>query len=68
MTPKQYRAALAALDLSQERAALLFGYGKRVGQQWAALSGYGPPSAVAILVRLIRSGKVTAEDIKAARK
>jgi hypothetical protein len=36
MTPKQWRALIARLDLSQVRAAELFGYGPRTGQRWAS--------------------------------
>jgi hypothetical protein len=35
MTPTQYKAAIAAVGLSQERAGIFFGYSKRPGQSWA---------------------------------
>ena len=64
MTPKQYRAAIERLGLSQERAGELLGASKRSGQNWAAK---GPPPAEAILIKLMLAGKITQEDIEASR-
>ena len=47
MTAAEYRAAIAALGLTQESAAALFGAVGRTGQRWARS---GPPLAVAMLL------------------
>jgi hypothetical protein len=60
MTPKQYRAAIERLGLSQEGAGVLFGVTKRTGQNWVA---NGPPPPVAILIRLMLAGKITETDV-----
>lgn len=65
MTPRQYRAAIARLGLSQEAAGELLGASGRSGQNWAAK---GPPPAEAILLRLMLAGKITQEDVEGARK
>jgi hypothetical protein len=64
MTAKQYRTAIQKLDLSQVRAAELFGASGRSGQNWAYK---GPPEPVAILIRLMLAGKISADDIAAIR-
>lgn len=51
MTPKQYKAAIEALGLSQERAADWLGIGRRTSQGYAI--GETPvPEPVAKLLRL----------------
>jgi hypothetical protein len=50
MTPLEYRAAIAALSLTQGRAATMFGVSLRAGQNWARR---GPPVAVAVALWLI---------------
>jgi hypothetical protein len=62
MTPNQYRAAIAALGLSQERAGVWLGVGKRTSQGWA-LGEYPVPEPVAILLRLVTKLKLTPEDV-----
>lgn len=52
MTPKQYRAAIAQLELSQVRAAKFLGVSGRTSQNWAL--GTRPiPVATAKLLRLM---------------
>lgn len=65
MTPRQYRAALEQLGLSQEAAGELFGASRRTGQNWAAK---GPPAAEAILTRLLLAGVITRENIEQAKR
>lgn len=66
MTAKQYRAALKALELSQRGAARLFKAGERTSRAWA-LGEREVPEAIAILLRLMVAGKVTADDVEKAR-
>lgn len=65
MTPKQFRAALDRLDLSQVGAARLFKADGRTARRWAS-GERSIPEAVAILLRLMLRGKITAADIEAA--
>lgn len=67
MTPKQYRAALAASDLSQEGAADLLGIGRRTSQGYA-LGETKIPGPIAILARLLEVGRITADDIEATKR
>ncbi len=63
----QLRRALERLELSQTGAARLFGVTDRTVRTWA--SGQGRiPESIAILLRLMLQGKVTAEDIEGASK
>lgn len=67
MTATQFRAALSRLDLSQIGAARMVGADPRTARRWAL--GERPiPECVAILLRLMLSGKITADDIERARK
>jgi hypothetical protein len=50
MTPAEYRAAIAALGMSQARAARFFEAGPASGPRWAR---NGPPAAVAMMLRLM---------------
>jgi hypothetical protein len=63
MTPNQYRTAIAALGLSQERAGVWLGVGKRTSQGWA-LGEYPVPEPVAMLLRLVTKLKLTPEEVK----
>lgn len=65
MTPRQYRAALGQLGLSQQAAGKLFGASGRSGQNWVVK---GPPTMVAILIRLLLEGVITQEQIEHARR
>lgn len=61
MTPTQYKAAIKALGLSQERAGDWLGVSARTGQNYAAK---GPPEPVAKLLRLMIKLKLKPEDVK----
>jgi hypothetical protein len=63
MTPSQYKAAIAALGLSQERAGDWLGVGRRTSQGWA-LGEYPVPEPVAKLLRLCVKMKLDPEDVK----
>jgi hypothetical protein len=62
MTPTQYRTAIAALGLSQERAGLWLGIGKRTSQGYA-LGEYPVPGPTAKLLRLMVKLKLDPEDV-----
>ncbi len=62
MTPKQYKAAIKALDLSQERAGDWLGIGRRTSQGYA-LGEYPVPEPVAKLLRLCVRLKLKPEDV-----
>jgi transcriptional regulator with XRE-family HTH domain len=66
MTATQFREALERLGLSQIGAARLFGADARTARRWA-LGEVGVPPTVAILLRLMLRGKVTAAEIAAAQ-
>ena len=63
MNPRQYRAALATLDISQVKAAHLLGVDPRTSRAWALDQSKIPP-AVAILLRLMVAKKITPEDVE----
>lgn len=44
VTPKQFKAAIEQLGLSQERAGVFFGASTRQGQRWATGERAVPPS------------------------
>jgi hypothetical protein len=67
MTPKQFSAALDRLGLSQLGAARLFGVDGRSARRWVA-GERAVPETVAILLRLMLAGKITADDVERARK
>lgn len=52
MTPTQYKAAIKALGLSQERAGDWLGIGRRTSQGYA-LGEYPVPEPTAKLLRLV---------------
>lgn len=63
MTPTQYKAHIAALGLSQVRAAQFLGVAPRTSQGWAI--GESPvPEAVAKLLRTMLKLKLKPEDIR----
>lgn len=63
MTPAEYKAAIKELGLSQERAGVWLGIGKRTSQGYA-LGEYPVPEPVAKLLRLcIRMG-LEPDDVK----
>lgn len=61
MTPAEYRDALAALSLSQVRAASLFGVDARTSRRWA-LGEAAVPRMVALVLRLMLRHGVTADE------
>lgn len=67
MTPNQFRNALDRLGLSQLGAARLFDADGRTARRWA-LGERSVPPGVAILLRLLMAGKITADDIEATKK
>jgi hypothetical protein len=62
MTPTQYKAAIHALGLSQERAGLWLGIGKRTSQGYA-LGEYPVPEPIAKLLRLMVKLKLNPDDV-----
>lgn len=63
MTPTQFRAAIAKLDLSQERAGLWLGLSARQGQRYA--NGEAEiPEPVAKLLRLVLRLGLKPEDVQ----
>lgn len=64
MTPDQYRCALDKLGFSQEGIAPYLGVSKRSSQGYA-LGEAAVPKTVAVLLRLMLTGKVTVKDIEA---
>lgn len=63
MTANQFRAALDRLKLSQLGAARLFNSNDRTVRRWA-IGERGVPPTVAILVKLMLVGKISAADIE----
>ena len=61
MTPSQYKTAIKALGLSQEKAGVWLGVSKRTGQNYAAK---GPPEPVAKLLRLMIRLELSPDDAK----
>lgn len=66
MTANQFRNTLDRLGLSQVGAARLFGADPRTTRRWA-LGERSIPPTVAILLRLLMAGKITADDIEKAK-
>lgn len=62
MTSNQYRAALAALDLTQAGAAEFLGISIRSSHGYA--NGEPIPEAIAKLLRLMVKLKIKPEDVK----
>lgn len=63
MTATQYKAAIKALELSQQRAGDWLGIGRRTSQGYA-LGEYPVPEPVAKLLRLCVKMKLTPEEVK----
>jgi hypothetical protein len=63
MTPSQYRAAIKALGLSQERAGDWLGIGRRTSQSYA-LGETRIPEPVAKLLRLTVKLNLDPDDIR----
>jgi len=61
VTPKQYKAIIDQLGLSQERAGKWLGVSARTGQNYASK---GPPEPVAKLLRLMVRLGLKPEDVK----
>lgn len=61
MTAKQYRAALAALGLSQAAAGRLLDVHDATARRWAA---QGVKGTAAILLWLLAAGKVSIKDVR----
>jgi DNA-binding transcriptional regulator YiaG len=66
MTPVELHAALESLNLTYQQLARLLGYDERTVRYWLA-GDRGIPSAVAILVRLLISGKTSFRDVDKAK-
>ena len=62
MTPTQYKAAIKALSLSQERAGDWLGIGRRTSQGYA-LGEYPVPKQTAMLLKLMIRLKLKPEDV-----
>jgi hypothetical protein len=63
VTPKQFKAALKALGLSQGRAAKLCGLHPRSAKRWAG-GQRKVPEPVSIILRLLLSGALTIEQLE----
>jgi hypothetical protein len=61
MTPKQYKAAIAQLGLSQERAGLFFGESPRQGQRWALGERPIPVGVIIAVTMMLEHGKMPAD-------
>jgi hypothetical protein len=66
MSPDELVRALAALALTQQGAARLFGHSDRAMRAWIA-GDRMIPAGIAIVVRLLVAGKVTTADVADAR-
>jgi hypothetical protein len=67
MSPAQFQKAIDRLGLSQVAAAKLVGADPRTARKWVA-GDNKVPECVAILLRLMLAGKITEDDIAAARR
>ncbi len=65
MTPTEYRDTIAALGLSQVKAARLLGVGERTSRRWA-LGEQPVPRAAALALRLMVDQGITAEEAERA--
>ena len=63
MTPTRFKAALTAAGLSQARLARLIKVNKDTPTNYAS-GRHEIPGAVAIVVELLASGKVTIEELE----
>lgn len=67
MTAKQFQAAIDRLGLSQVGAARLLGADPRTARRWS-LGERSVPEPVAIILRLMLAGKITADDIEGIKR
>jgi DNA-binding transcriptional regulator YiaG len=67
VTAKQFRNALDRLGLSQLGAARLFDANDRTVRRWA-IGERSVPVGVAMMLRLLLAGKITVEDVEAAKR
>ena len=63
MTPAQFRSALKKLDISQVKIADALGIDQRTARRYAA-GDADIPEPVAIILRLLLSGKIKLEDLR----
>lgn len=63
MTPNQYRAAIAALGLSQVRAAKFLGIAERTSRSYA-LGEFPVPRVVAMLLSIMVSRQIVPSDLE----
>jgi DNA-binding transcriptional regulator YiaG len=72
MSSKEFRAALAALNLNQLDAAEFLGIGQRTSRAWAAArtvpSGRPIPHHVALLLRLMVAEQLCPDDVAAVER
>ena len=66
MTGRQFRAAIRRLGLSQAGAARLLGIDARTARRWVLNERRIPETAI-IVLNLMLAGKVTVEDVEAAK-
>lgn len=64
MTPTEYRTALADAGLTQVGAARLFRVNGRTSRSWAS-GRYPIPHVVAMILRLLASGRIGMDDLAA---
>ena len=65
MTSAELRAILDQLHITQQAAARLLGHHRRSMEKWAGDRQI--PAALAIVLRLLAAGRITADDIERAR-
>jgi DNA-binding transcriptional regulator YiaG len=66
MTSAELRAILDQLHITQGAAARLLGHHRRSMEHWTR-GDRQIPSAMAIVLRLLAAGRITADDIEWAR-
>jgi DNA-binding transcriptional regulator YiaG len=62
MSPEQFQEAIDTAGLSQRATGRLLGHDERTVRKWVAGKSAIPP-AVAIVLRLLASGKITLDDV-----
>jgi DNA-binding transcriptional regulator YiaG len=67
LTPRQFKASIKALGLSQGRAARLCGFHGSTAKKWAS-GARKVPEPVAIMLRLLQSGELTVEQLESVAK
>lgn len=63
VTPSDYRAALARLNLSQRKAASFFGKDERTSRMWADRRGHGPPTEAAMWLRFMIATNISPAEV-----